>query len=216
LISVDKFETPVLNAENALKVGIFGINLRGGVARADVEGNVQGTWEENLRLARWDDRLGLDAIVPIARWRGYGGAANLGDGSFETVTWATRLMAETERIQAFATMHVALAHPDRRDLGARARGRARDDAPRQLRVVARAGGRLGDADGEDRHARLGEHVVVVGREHDHHVRARGPQMRGHAAVQALDLRGRGRALRDPEREVGVVRDAEAADDLSHR
>jgi FMNH2-dependent dimethyl sulfone monooxygenase len=111
LISVDKFETPVLNADNPLKLGIFGINLRGGVTLADVEGNVQGTWEENLRLARWADRLGLDAIVPIARWRGYGGAANLGDRSFETFTWATGLMAATERIQAFATMHVPLAHP---------------------------------------------------------------------------------------------------------
>jgi FMNH2-dependent dimethyl sulfone monooxygenase len=57
------------------------------------------------------DRIGVDAVVPIARWRGYGGAANLGDRSFETFTWATGLMAGTRRIQAFATMHVPLAHP---------------------------------------------------------------------------------------------------------
>jgi thiamine pyrophosphate-dependent acetolactate synthase large subunit-like protein len=38
LISVDKFETPVLNADDPLKLGIFGINLRGGVTLADVEG----------------------------------------------------------------------------------------------------------------------------------------------------------------------------------
>jgi FMNH2-dependent dimethyl sulfone monooxygenase len=67
---VDKFQTPVLDDANALKIGIFGINLRGGVTLADVEGKVQGTWEENVRLARWADRLGLDAVVPIARWRG--------------------------------------------------------------------------------------------------------------------------------------------------
>jgi dimethylsulfone monooxygenase len=108
---MEKFRTPVLNDENSLKLGIFGINLRGGVTLADVEGNVQGTWEENLRLARWADRLGLDAVVPIARWRGYGGTANLGDRSFETFTWATGLTAATERIQAFATIHVPLAHP---------------------------------------------------------------------------------------------------------
>ena len=45
-----------------LKLGIFGINLRGGVTLADVEGNVQGTWDENVRLAQWADRLGLDAV----------------------------------------------------------------------------------------------------------------------------------------------------------
>jgi FMNH2-dependent dimethyl sulfone monooxygenase len=108
---MDKFRTPVLGSAHALKLGIFGINLRGGVTLADIEGGIQGTWDENVRLARWADRLGLDALVPIARWRGYGGAANLGDRSFETFTWATGLMAATERIQVFATMHVPLAHP---------------------------------------------------------------------------------------------------------
>jgi hypothetical protein len=54
--------------------------------------------------------------------------------------------------------------------------------------------RLADADREDRHARLEEHVVVVGREHEHDVRA--PP---------------GRAVRHRERDVRVVRDIEAAD-----
>jgi FMNH2-dependent dimethyl sulfone monooxygenase len=108
---MDKHETPVLNPENALKLGVFGINLRGGMTLADVEGAVKGEWDENLRLARWADRLGIDAVVPVARWRGYGGEANLGDRSFETFTWATGLMASTRRIQAFATCHVPLVHP---------------------------------------------------------------------------------------------------------
>ena len=109
--SIDKQSTPVLNDDNALKLGIFATNLRGGVTLADIEGNLTGTWEETLALARWADRLGLDAVVPIARWRGYGGAANLGDRSFETFTWATGLLAHTERIQVFSTFHVPLGHP---------------------------------------------------------------------------------------------------------
>jgi dimethylsulfone monooxygenase len=109
--STNKQDTPVLNDDNALKLGIFGTNLRGGVTLADVEGNLKGTWDETLRLAQWADRLGLDAVVPIARWRGYGGAANLGDRSFETFTWATGLLAQTERIQVFSTFHVPLGHP---------------------------------------------------------------------------------------------------------
>jgi alkanesulfonate monooxygenase SsuD/methylene tetrahydromethanopterin reductase-like flavin-dependent oxidoreductase (luciferase family) len=110
-LEMNKVDAPVLNAENALKLGIFAINLRGGVTLADVEGKVEGTWEENVRLARWADRLGLDAVVPIARWRGYGGDSNLGDRSFETFTWAAGLLAVTRRIQVFATMHVPLGHP---------------------------------------------------------------------------------------------------------
>jgi FMNH2-dependent dimethyl sulfone monooxygenase len=108
---MDKQLAPVLNPENALKIAIFGINLRGGMTLADVEGNIKGEWDENLRLAQWADRLGLDAVIPVARWRGYGGDANLGDRSFETFTWATGLMSATSRIQAFATCHVPVVHP---------------------------------------------------------------------------------------------------------
>jgi dimethylsulfone monooxygenase len=108
---VDKFSQPVLDEHNKLKLALFGINLRGGVTLSDVEGKIEARWDENLRLATHADRIGLDAIVPVARWRGYGGTANLGDRSFETFTWATGLLAATKRIQVFATFHVPLAHP---------------------------------------------------------------------------------------------------------
>ena len=109
--TVDKQSTPVLEQENRLKLGIFATNMRGGVTLADVECKVEGTWEENVRYAQWADRIGLDAVIPIARWRGYGGDSNLGDRSFETFTWATGLLAATKRIQVFATVHVPLIHP---------------------------------------------------------------------------------------------------------
>jgi hypothetical protein len=44
---MNKHDTPVLNPENALKLGVFAINLRGGVTLADVD--VEGTWDENVR-----------------------------------------------------------------------------------------------------------------------------------------------------------------------
>jgi alkanesulfonate monooxygenase SsuD/methylene tetrahydromethanopterin reductase-like flavin-dependent oxidoreductase (luciferase family) len=108
---VDKRTTPVLNDDNALKLSIFATNLRGGVTLADVEGNLAGTWDETLGLAMHADRIGIDAVVPIARWRGYGGARNLGDRSFETFTWAAGLLARTNRIMVFSTFHVPLGHP---------------------------------------------------------------------------------------------------------
>lgn len=108
---MDKHETPVMSAQNALKLGIFGINMRGGVTLASFDGMVAGTWEENVRLAQHADRIGIDAIVPVARWRGYGGRENLGDVSFETFTWAAGLLALTRRIMVFSTFHVPLGHP---------------------------------------------------------------------------------------------------------
>jgi len=108
---VDKLRQPVLNSENALKLAVFAINLRGGATLSDVEGKVEARWPEIQGYAQHADRIGVDAIVPVARWRGYGGDANLGDRSFETFTWATGLLAATRRVQVFATVHVPLVHP---------------------------------------------------------------------------------------------------------
>ena len=108
---MDKHETPVMSAQNALKLGIFGINMRGAVTLVSFDGMVAGTWEENVRLAQHADRIGIDAIVPVARWRGYGGRDNLGNVSFETFTWAAGLLALTRRIMVFSTFHVPLGHP---------------------------------------------------------------------------------------------------------
>ena len=38
---VDKHETPVMSDENALKLGIFGINMRGGVTLVEFDGMVE-------------------------------------------------------------------------------------------------------------------------------------------------------------------------------
>ncbi|WP_091424865.1 LLM class flavin-dependent oxidoreductase, partial [Arthrobacter sp. OV608] len=110
-VRVDKWSMPVLNDENRLKLATFATNMRGSVTLANVEGKVLGSWEESLRLAQHADRIGFDAVIPVQRWRGFGGQFNLSDRSFEPFTWATALLARTQRIQAFATVQVPLIHP---------------------------------------------------------------------------------------------------------
>lgn len=110
-VRVDKWSTPVLNDENRLKLATFATNMRGSVTLANVEGKVLGSWEESLRLAQHADRIGFDAVIPVMRWRGFGGDANLSNRNFEPFTWAAALLASTKRIQAFATVQVPLLHP---------------------------------------------------------------------------------------------------------
>ncbi len=110
-VRVDKWSTPVLNDVNRLKLATFATNMRGSVTLANVEGKVLGSWPESLRLAQHADRIGFDAVIPVARWRGFGGDANLSNRSFEPFTWATALLARTERVQVFATVHVPILHP---------------------------------------------------------------------------------------------------------
>lgn len=50
-------------------------------------------------------------MVPIARWKGYGGDSNPNGESWESLTWAAGLLAATKRVNVFATLHAPLNHP---------------------------------------------------------------------------------------------------------
>lgn len=70
-----------------------------------------GSWEDNLRLAKIADEVGIDFLLPIARWIGYGGDTNFHESVLDPQTWAAGLLAHTERIAVFATIHTFCNHP---------------------------------------------------------------------------------------------------------
>ena len=96
---------------NEFKLGLFGSNCSSGRAITKVAERWSGSWSDNLALARMADEARLDFLLPIGRWKGYGGETNYQGETYETVTWATGLLAATERITVFATVHAPLLHP---------------------------------------------------------------------------------------------------------
>jgi len=50
-------------------------------------------------------------MLPIGRWKGYGGETDYQGATFETLTWAAGLLASTKRITVFGTVHAPLFHP---------------------------------------------------------------------------------------------------------
>src|ERR1700721_342405 len=58
---------------NVLKIGLFGPNCSSGRAVTRVPERWSGSWPDNLRLARMVDGAGIAFLLPIARWKGYGG-----------------------------------------------------------------------------------------------------------------------------------------------
>lgn len=68
-------------------------------------------WDNNLKLGRLLDAARIDFMLPIARWIGYGGETDFHGGVLETITWATALLASTENITVFATIHTVANHP---------------------------------------------------------------------------------------------------------
>jgi alkanesulfonate monooxygenase SsuD/methylene tetrahydromethanopterin reductase-like flavin-dependent oxidoreductase (luciferase family) len=96
---------------NTLMLGLFGANCSGGRSLTTVPERWSADWDETLAMAQMADAAGIDFLLPIGRWKGYGGATDWQGTSFETITWATGLLASTQRITVFGTVHVPLFHP---------------------------------------------------------------------------------------------------------
>jgi dimethylsulfone monooxygenase len=96
---------------NALKIGLFGANCSSARTATLVPERWLATWPDCLKMARIADESGIDFILPIGRWKGYGGASNFHGTTFETMTWACGLLAATKRVTIFGTVHAPLFHP---------------------------------------------------------------------------------------------------------
>jgi dimethylsulfone monooxygenase len=96
---------------NQLQLGLFGANCSSGRTYASLPERWVASWENNLRLAQMADGIGIECMVPIARWKGYGGDSNPNGSSFESIAWACGLLAATHRLRVFCTVHVPLHHP---------------------------------------------------------------------------------------------------------
>ena len=96
---------------NALKLGLFGANCSSGRAPTKVPERWSASSEDCLALAKMADAAGIDFMLPIGRWKGYGGDTDMHGETLETITWATGLLGGTKRITVFGTVHAPLFHP---------------------------------------------------------------------------------------------------------
>jgi len=101
---------PLFN-DRKLKLGTFCSNLSGGATMSSIDGILQAKWPETLTLARMADEMEFEAIVPVGRWKGFGGATNFNGEGFECFTFAAAMSALTKYSGVFATSHVPTMHP---------------------------------------------------------------------------------------------------------
>ena len=100
-----------MNTPHALKLGLFGANCSSSRTATRVPERWSGSFADCLTLARMADAAGIDFMLPIGRWKGYGGETDFHGTTLETITWASGLLAATERITVFGTVHAPLFHP---------------------------------------------------------------------------------------------------------
>ncbi|MCP3710811.1 LLM class flavin-dependent oxidoreductase [Paraburkholderia sp. CNPSo 3274] len=92
-------------------LGTFATNCSGGMSVTKIGERWENSWENNEKLAVMLDEAGIDFMLPIARWIGYGGETDFHGSVLETMTWAAGLLAKTRDLTVFATVHTAANHP---------------------------------------------------------------------------------------------------------
>jgi hypothetical protein len=75
---------PLFN-DNKLKLGLFGVNVSNGCAITTAEDRHTVSWPTNLAIAQTADKYGYEAMVPVARWRGFGGESNFNGHQFRNL-----------------------------------------------------------------------------------------------------------------------------------
>ena len=85
-----------------LKLGTFSSNLSGGCAISKIDGVLKADWPSTLALARMGDEMEFEALVPVGRWKGFGGVTNFNGAGFESFTWAAGIGASTKHGRAYS------------------------------------------------------------------------------------------------------------------
>ena len=94
-----------------MKLGVMAFNCSHGSTVTTANGTWPMTWQDNANLAQMIDRAGLEVLLPVGRWKGYGGETNFNNRTFESFTWASAISAITSYCTVFATVHAPLIHP---------------------------------------------------------------------------------------------------------
>src|SRR5579871_5254132 len=103
-------ETRIYN-KNKFKLGLFGMNCLGGLSLTKAPERWDASWDNNVKAAKLADEAGLEFLLPIGRWHGYQGESDTQGTTFETIAWACGLLAKTDEITTFGTLHVAFINP---------------------------------------------------------------------------------------------------------
>ena len=110
-MAAENTTNPLIAGDNRMKLGAMAMNCSHGSTITTAEGAWEMTWPDTLEVCRMADRAGLEALLPVGRWKGYGGKTNFNNRTFECFTWAAGVAAVTEHACIFSTSHVPLTHP---------------------------------------------------------------------------------------------------------
>jgi pyrimidine oxygenase len=72
---------------------------------------LDGGWPQNRGAAILAEEQGLDFVMSMGKWRGFGGTTDHWGRSLESVTMMAGIAALTKRVKIWATLHAILHNP---------------------------------------------------------------------------------------------------------
>ena len=96
---------------NRMKLGVMAFNCSHGSTITTVAEHWKLDWPDTRDIIELIDCSGMEAVLPVGRWRGYGGPSDFNNSTYETFTWAAAVGALTQYCTVLATCHVPLMHP---------------------------------------------------------------------------------------------------------
>ncbi len=91
--------------------GVFLPVANGGWIVSDATPPLDGLWRQNLDAAMAAEAAGLDFVMSMGKWRGFGGDTNHWGVSMESLTMMAAIAQATSRIKIWATAHTLLHNP---------------------------------------------------------------------------------------------------------
>lgn len=91
--------------------GVFLPIGNGGWMISETAPHPEATYAYNRKVAVDADTIGLDFIMSMAKWKGFGGTTDHWGKTLESMTMMSALAEATTRVKIWATMHANIHHP---------------------------------------------------------------------------------------------------------
>lgn len=102
---------PSHQPDDGLELGIFLPIGNGGWIMSETAPHPQATYEYNRKAAVLAEDAGLDFIMSMGKWRGYGGKTDHWGRTLESISMMSGLAEATNRVKIWATIHTNLFNP---------------------------------------------------------------------------------------------------------
>ena len=91
--------------------GVFLPIASGGWIISSTAPKLDGSWEQNRDAALVADRYGLDFVMSMGKFRGFGGTTHHWETSLESISLMSALAPITSKVKLWATVHPLLQNP---------------------------------------------------------------------------------------------------------